>query len=1322
MNRVLLIVGGVLVGLLAALFTVPVFIDWNRYRGTFEEEATRLLGRDVRVAGRVNLRLLPTPYIRFEKVRIADTQGGVGEPLFKADDFTIWLAVGSLFSGALEANEIELKRPILTLVLDEQGSGNWSDLGAAKSTSSFMPSSVALNAVRITNGTVTVLAPGAVERTRIEHINGELTAGSLYGPFKLAAAFSSSGLMRDVRLSTAAPEADGSVRFKGTVRSIDSGASYSLDGRARDILAQLKLEGELTAKLPLPRQVGPADQPAVPLPAGDSGLVDVRSAFKADTEAIELTDIALSFEQEGRPQLAAGSARMAWRQRTDLDLKLSSKWLDLDRIGGATGQSRPLAVLAGLARNLGGGLPPDGRTTVRFDLDQATLGGEVVSGLSATIERSADNTLQLKSFVAALPGNSRIEASGVIAPANPEALFDGGVILRGASLARLMSWGARGLDIGTVGQDGSFVLSGRLRLGETTFDGRSLTLQLGRHRLTGEAGWTGGTNRKLNLALDGTELDLSPLIDAEARPLATLRSVVDRLTTPTSGATATAPMDVQARVRFDRLVLGKTILTDVLADLTYVNGNLGLTQLRVGHPDEWQIDLRGDIAGLLRPGARGNVSGKLIAQTPERLDEMLALLEVPPELRPVARRAVHLAPLRLAARLAVGEKGAESYDLQLDGRAGQTRIAGTLIMAHKPSGWRDSITDLAITLDGGETQRLLQQLAPEALQPDPSPMSPGLAAKSARVMVRAVGTPKAGLATIATFDGADMAAELRGRLAVTDTAALDLAGDLRLTTPDLGLSLAGLGFRARPSLAKVAISGQIAVTGGSLNRWSFAARELDVANQRFAGKLDLDTAGPVTKVTGQIAVPRASLPYALALLSMADTSEVRRSASTAAPAPRRPTWPPGIFDLSPLARLDMAVTVEAGEFEIAPAIALGKARIEITSRDGVLSAKLPAAATLAGTLTAGLTLTRGPSAHRLTATANLAAARLEALGAAKAARATGRIDMKLDLEASGLGPQSLIAALKGNGEIRLAEARLAGLAPTAPRTVAEAIAAVKGELATDEVRRQLDAALNVGELLLGQRTLALEIADGIARVAPITLVTADARVTTNTVVDLGTLRVDSEWRLDPVPLSSERQLLRPPLPGITLVYTGPLAQTDALDRRLMLDGFERELIVRKYERDVEELERVRRDDEERVRREAERRRLEEMERQWRPVEPDATAPLPEPTKPDPQRQTLAEPPQRAAIEQPLPSAPRLPPLALMPVRPEVRQKLVEPEPLAPMPEPTAVPGTTTGSIPASADNMPRTDTQREPPRRTTAPAPVPRPKRDFFRDLGRDSP
>jgi uncharacterized protein involved in outer membrane biogenesis len=156
MNNVLLWIGGVLVAVLCALFAVPHFVDWTSYRGVFEEEASRVLGRDVRVAGAVNLRLLPTPYVRFEKVRLADTAGQSGEPFFRADDFTLWLAPAPLLVGAIEAREIELRRPTLKLRLNAEGGGNWQTLSITRSALPFIPSGVALQSVQITDGTISI--------------------------------------------------------------------------------------------------------------------------------------------------------------------------------------------------------------------------------------------------------------------------------------------------------------------------------------------------------------------------------------------------------------------------------------------------------------------------------------------------------------------------------------------------------------------------------------------------------------------------------------------------------------------------------------------------------------------------------------------------------------------------------------------------------------------------------------------------------------------------------------------------------------------------------------------------------------------------------------------------------------------------------------------------------------------------------------------------------------------------------------------------------------------------------------------------------------
>ena len=73
MSNFVIAIAVFLITVIGALFAIPYFVDWNGYRSVFEEEATRLLGREVRVGGAVNLHLLPSPYFRLEKVRIADT-------------------------------------------------------------------------------------------------------------------------------------------------------------------------------------------------------------------------------------------------------------------------------------------------------------------------------------------------------------------------------------------------------------------------------------------------------------------------------------------------------------------------------------------------------------------------------------------------------------------------------------------------------------------------------------------------------------------------------------------------------------------------------------------------------------------------------------------------------------------------------------------------------------------------------------------------------------------------------------------------------------------------------------------------------------------------------------------------------------------------------------------------------------------------------------------------------------------------------------------------------------------------------------------------
>src|SRR4029078_5232691 len=96
----------------SALFAAPLFIDWNDHRPVFETQASKLLGRDVKVGGKVHMVLLPAPELRFDQVKVADGQGSCGQPLLEAKSIEAWLNIGALLRGAIEARKIAITEPV----------------------------------------------------------------------------------------------------------------------------------------------------------------------------------------------------------------------------------------------------------------------------------------------------------------------------------------------------------------------------------------------------------------------------------------------------------------------------------------------------------------------------------------------------------------------------------------------------------------------------------------------------------------------------------------------------------------------------------------------------------------------------------------------------------------------------------------------------------------------------------------------------------------------------------------------------------------------------------------------------------------------------------------------------------------------------------------------------------------------------------------------------------------------------------------------------------------------------------------------------------
>src|SRR5690242_5536652 len=56
----------------------PHFVDWSNYRSVFETNVSRLVGLPVRVNGRIDLRILPTPYLVLRDLEAGAAPEGAG--------------------------------------------------------------------------------------------------------------------------------------------------------------------------------------------------------------------------------------------------------------------------------------------------------------------------------------------------------------------------------------------------------------------------------------------------------------------------------------------------------------------------------------------------------------------------------------------------------------------------------------------------------------------------------------------------------------------------------------------------------------------------------------------------------------------------------------------------------------------------------------------------------------------------------------------------------------------------------------------------------------------------------------------------------------------------------------------------------------------------------------------------------------------------------------------------------------------------------------------------------------------------------------------
>jgi hypothetical protein len=388
LRDILTVVAGFLILVLAAALAVPPLVDWEARREAIDGAIARALGVEAATEGSIGIRLLPSPRIRADRIRL----GGAAPdtPSFSASIFKAEIALTPLLRGEVRFTETRIVRAEIRLPAGRDNGWN-------------LPQGFGLQGVRrdwaledvsVSQLLVTTIQP-ATGRTDQFHAEGvHLEAQSLAGPWRMEG--TTGGV--PFRLASGELGQDRVLPLK-LVGGGDAFPRFDIDARLA-----LGPEGGTAA----PTASGTAKlafgPPAQPPAAGVPIPFTVQAAFKTSGATIELETLSAE-AGEGTNFRLGGSGRIRLDEPR-VSLKLESRRVDLD----------PLLVSASgqdLLSRLRAWDPP--RTAVPIDLDLSLNSvGLAQDEITNVVLRAslARGRVEVERIEALAPGQTRITVSG----------------------------------------------------------------------------------------------------------------------------------------------------------------------------------------------------------------------------------------------------------------------------------------------------------------------------------------------------------------------------------------------------------------------------------------------------------------------------------------------------------------------------------------------------------------------------------------------------------------------------------------------------------------------------------------------------------------------------------------------------------------------------------------------------------------------------------------------------------------------------------------------------------------------------------------------
>ncbi len=1180
-----------LVAALAALLAVPYFVNWNDYRDIFEAEAAKVFGRAVHIEGDIHLTFLPTPMLNLRGVRIADEFGSFTRPFAEVETFNAVLSLPAILTGTVETKKLELDQPVIRFAVDELGEGNWQSVRPHRF--DLPVRQLILRDADIRDGLVEFRRGKTRPPSRIENISGTLSAESLSGPFRFTGQAAIGGDRREMKLSGAL---DGvGLRVKGFIRSGSGASIYQVDGEITGFYGPLKYSGPVVARLAL-------DKAAREAAAGSLGetlpgrAVELRASSTVTLEDVKLENMAFTLTQDDRPQSLSGSAFASWGDRPRLDISVDASWFDIDQMlrvaadngkGDARAQtqaSTPAAALAALPELFTGWSFKPRQGSIKAKFRQTNLGGEMIEGLDfAAVHDHGD--WRIDKLTARLPGATDVDIKGTV-PAGDTFTLAGQFKLKGKYLSRLLRWAAPSLGAVDTGNAQNFSLTSDVTLGSSQIAFKSAKGEFGDSSFSGELVYDYGEASQLALTLQSERLDLRPVFGG--RDLASsVRERASGWTAQTDAAPGTAPdatnspspaqpapraslFDVartvfnarrsKVSVRVAHLHLPSLEARDVRSVLRYENGTLDIGELNLATTDGLSIKAEGRLTGF-----EGTPDGALTlavwAPKAAAVGNLGRLAGLDIYGSSAQKRLETFAPLQLSGHLSASRRD-RNLQLTLAGKAAASELSLSAKLDGDFSTLNDAKLDVGGVIANGDGRQLIAQLAPEV------PLDPSTTANGAGALnISVSGAMKTGLTTKLELRTPDVQGRFQGLVGPLDSP-WSASGDLslRASRGATALSMLRLTPGGTPVTGALDLRAAVSKKGTEYKADSVDAR---IGGETVGGSVSVDVSGKRPVAALELGAGAVILPKIAAYLVDWDRKDITSQLAEAASG--RSLWPNHAFSFRAFEAADGTLKLKAKTLSLNEEITLSDAVLQASLKDGALTLTRLDGGLYGGSFEASGALASTRGRVVLDARAKLEGAILSKITIASDGKpvARGKAALDLEMHGEGLSPRGLISVISGEGQVRLQNGKLSGLTPAVLRDAADAYLAQDIPQKKRLIKR-INTGLRRGILSYPGVTVPLTVKDGMLRIRDATVEGKDYKAKGGVLVDLGSLRIDSEWDI----AYTGKTRSGASLPPVQLVFAGPLHRFATLEPQVHVEPLERFLSMRRMEQDMDKLEKL----------------------------------------------------------------------------------------------------------------------------------------------------